>query len=106
MMLSEPIIELVGIEKSFKKGDRQELLVLNNINLTMYEGEIIAILGKSGSGKSTLLRIIAGLIESSAGTVYYRGQPVTSQVRGISMVFQTFARLPWLTFLQNIEFRL
>src|SRR5262245_52229927 len=99
----EPIIEVVKVQKSFKKGDRQELLVLSDINLRIYEGEIIAILGKSGSGKSTLLRIIAGLIDSSGGTVYYRGRPVRGPVRGISMVFQTFALLPWLTVLQNVE---
>lgn len=102
-MLLEPIIEVKHVQKSFKKGDRQELLVLNDINLRMYEGEIIAILGKSGSGKSTLLRIIAGLISPSGGGVYYRGQPVKGPVRGISMVFQTFALLPWMTVLQNVE---
>lgn len=102
--MSEPIIEIVSVQKSFKKGDdRQELLVLDNINLKMYEGEIIAILGKSGSGKSTLLRIIAGLISSSSGTVYYRGKAIIGPMRGISMVFQTFALLPWLTVLQNVE---
>lgn len=101
--MAEPIIEIVKVQKSFKKGDRQELLVLDNINLKMYEGEIIAILGKSGSGKSTLLRIIAGLIEASGGNVYYRGKAVQGPVRGISMVFQTFALLPWLTVLQNVE---
>ena len=101
--MSEPIIEVMNIQKSFKTGDRQELLVLDDINLRMYEGEIVAILGKSGSGKSTLMRIIAGLIEPTSGTVFYRGRPVNRPVRGISMVFQTFALLPWLTVLQNVE---
>jgi NitT/TauT family transport system ATP-binding protein len=101
--MPDPIIEVVNIEKSFKQGDRQELLVLNDINLKIYEGEIIAVLGKSGSGKSTLLRVIAGLIEPSGGDVYYRGKPVYEPVRGISMVFQSFALLPWLTVLQNVE---
>lgn len=101
--MSEPVIEVSSIQKSFKKGDRQELLVLHDINLKVYEGEIIAILGKSGSGKSTLLRIIAGLINSSGGNVYYRGKTVTGPQRGISMVFQSFALLPWLTVLQNVE---
>ncbi len=101
--MSGPIIEVVDIQKSFKTGDRQELLVLDDINLRIYEGEIVAILGKSGSGKSTLLRIIAGLIQPSHGNVYYRGRLVNRPVRGISMVFQTFALLPWLTVLQNVE---
>jgi NitT/TauT family transport system ATP-binding protein len=101
--MSTPIIEVMNIRKSFKKGDRQELLVLDDINLKIYEGEIIAILGKSGSGKSTLLRIMAGLLESSGGAVCYRGKPVVEPMRGISMVFQSFALLPWLTVLQNVE---
>jgi NitT/TauT family transport system ATP-binding protein len=101
--MADPIIEVVNIQKSFKKSGSQELLVLNDINLKIYEGEIIAILGKSGSGKSTLLRIIAGLIASSSGKVYYRGKLVGNPVHGISMVFQTFALLPWLTVLQNVE---
>jgi len=100
---SSPILEIVDIKKRFKKGDRQELLVLDQINFRMYEGEIVAILGKSGSGKSTLLRILAGLVRPSEGTVFYRSQPVYNPVRGISMVFQTFALLPWLTVLQNVE---
>lgn len=102
-MLPRPIIEVIEVQKSFKKNDKQDLLVLQNINLRMYEGEIIAILGKSGSGKSTLLRIIAGLITASNGSAYYRGKPVNGPVRGIAMVFQTFALLPWLTVLQNVE---
>lgn len=101
--MSEPIIEIIDVRKSFRTGDRQELLVLNDINLRMYEGEIIAILGKSGSGKSTLMRIIAGLIGATSGSVSYRGRTVSGPARGISMVFQTFALLPWLTVLQNVE---
>jgi NitT/TauT family transport system ATP-binding protein len=100
---TSPIIEVVNVCKSFKTGDRQELVALDSINFRMNAGEIVAILGKSGSGKSTLLRTIAGLSNPSEGTVFYRGQPVFGPVRGISMVFQTFALLPWLTVLQNVE---
>jgi len=101
--MSDPIIELSNIKKSFRKGDRQELLALDDVNFKMHEGEIVAILGKSGSGKSTLLRIIAGLMAPTNGNVYYRGKDVVSPVRGIAMVFQSFALLPWLTVLQNVE---
>ena len=101
--MSEPIIEIVNVQKFYKTGDRQERLVLDHINFRMYEGEIVAVLGKSGSGKSTLLRIISGLSLPSFGTVYYRGKIVNNPVRGIGMVFQTFALLPWLTVLQNVE---
>lgn len=102
-MNNATLIEVKNVHKTFKKGDRQELLVLENINFRMDEGEIVAILGKSGSGKSTLLRILAGLIQPSQGNVFYRGNPVIGPARGISMVFQTFALLPWLTVLQNVE---
>jgi len=101
--IASPIIEVVNVQKSFRKGDRQELQVLKNVNFRMYEGEIIAILGKSGSGKSTLLRILAGLIQPTEGTVIYRGRSVLAPARGISMVFQNFALLPWLTVMQNVE---
>lgn len=97
------LIEIVGVQKSFKKGERQELLVLQDVNFRMKEGEIVAILGKSGSGKSTLLRIIAGLVAPTAGEVSYRGRSVHGPVRGTSLVFQNFALLPWLTVLQNVE---
>lgn len=97
------VIEIKNVSKSFKKDRTQELLVLRDINLTLHEGEIVALLGKSGSGKSTLLRILAGLIEPSKGQVFYRGENVTGPVRGISMVFQHFALMPWLTVLQNVE---
>lgn len=101
--MTEPIIEVVKVQKSYRKSERQELLVLSDIDFHMYEGEIVAILGKSGSGKSTLLRIIAGLDHPSQGIVQYRGKAVHGPVRGVSMVFQTFALLPWLTVLQNVE---
>jgi NitT/TauT family transport system ATP-binding protein len=98
-----PLIEVIDVQKSFKKGERQELQVLQDVNFRMNEGEIVAILGKSGSGKSTLLRIIAGLVAPTSGKVFYRGKSVSDPVRGISMVFQNFALLPWLTVLQNVE---
>lgn len=100
---SAPLIDVVNVCKRFKTGERQDLLVLDDVNFRMKEGEIVALLGKSGSGKSTLLRVIAGLMQPSSGTVYYRGKPVQGPARGISMVFQTFALLPWLTVLQNVE---
>ncbi|EKD75051.1 MAG: hypothetical protein ACD_44C00242G0003 [uncultured bacterium] len=97
------IIELNAINKSFQQAERQELLVLDNINFKLHEGEIVALLGKSGSGKSTLLRIIAGLIPASSGDVWYRERPVKGPVYGMAMVFQSFALLPWLTVLENVE---
>lgn len=101
--MAEPIIVIENLRKSFRKPSDQHLLVLEDVNFKLEEGEIVALLGKSGSGKSTLLRIIAGLIAPSSGTVTYRGKPVTSPVSGIAMVFQSFALMPWLNVLENVE---
>lgn len=101
--IKKNLIETVGVKKSFKKSDHQELLVLDDVNFILQENEIVALLGRSGSGKSTLLRIISGLIPPTAGEVIYAGRPVTGPVKGMAMVFQSFALLPWLTVLQNVE---
>jgi NitT/TauT family transport system ATP-binding protein len=101
--MSEPIIKIDNLYKAYKKAATQDLLVLDNVSFTLNEGELVALLGKSGSGKSTLLRIIAGLIEPTSGSVMYRGNAVNEPVEGISMVFQSFALLPWLTVLENVE---
>lgn len=101
--MSEPIIRIENCRKSFKKASKQDLLVLEDVNFSLQEGEIVALLGKSGSGKSTLLRIIAGLLPPSSGKVHYRNQAVTGPVPGVAMVFQSFALMPWLTVLENVE---
>jgi NitT/TauT family transport system ATP-binding protein len=98
-----PILDVAGVAKSFRKPDGDELVVLDNVNLTLRAGEIVGLLGRSGSGKSTLLRLIAGLDEVSAGHVSYLGTEVAGPAAGISMVFQGFALFPWLTVLQNVE---
>ena len=97
------LLDVQHVKKSFKNPDKQELLVIDNVNLVLHQGEIVALLGQSGSGKSTLLRIIAGLTAPSNGEVLYQNQPVTGPVPGISMVFQSFALMPWLTVLENVE---
>ena len=103
MYNSETIIHIEHLRKAYKKAATQDLLVLEDVNFKLREGEIVALLGKSGSGKSTLLRIIAGLVSPTSGQVSYRGQPVTKPVKGIAMVFQSFALMPWLTVLENVE---
>jgi NitT/TauT family transport system ATP-binding protein len=100
----QSIIEATGVTKSFDlPGKNNKLSVLSNIDFTLHEGEVVALLGKSGSGKSTLLRILAGLTPPSSGQVLYRGQPLTGPNPGVAMVFQSFALSPWLTVQQNVE---
>src|SRR5467141_1168310 len=98
-----PLLDVQGCCKSFRKPDGDELVVLENVNLTLRPGEIVGLLGRSGSGKSTLLRAIAGLDKPSAGVVNYLGHPVTGPAAGIAMVFQSFALFPWLTVLENVQ---
>jgi NitT/TauT family transport system ATP-binding protein len=97
------IITADSVTKAFTTPDGGALPVLDGVSFTLAEGEIVALLGKSGSGKSTLLRCVAGLIAPSSGLVSYRGTPLTGANPGVSMVFQTFALLPWLTVQQNVE---
>jgi NitT/TauT family transport system ATP-binding protein len=99
----QPIIEAIDIKKSFKQSDRQDLLVLDHLNFKLYPNEIVALLGKSGSGKSTLLRIIGGLTKPSGGRILYRGQPIAEPIKSLAMIFQSFALMPWITVLQNVE---
>ena len=98
-----PLLRARGISKTYRTPDHIGRLVLERIDFTLNEGEIVAILGKSGSGKSTFLRILAGLVVPSDGQVVYRGRPVSEPVNGIAMVFQSFALFPWLTVLGNVE---
>jgi NitT/TauT family transport system ATP-binding protein len=97
------LLEVRQVRKAFRKPGGGELVVLDDVNLSLREGEIIGLLGRSGSGKSTLLRIVAGLINPSAGEVRYEGKPLDGPADGIAMVFQTFALFPWLTVLENAE---
>ncbi len=99
----KPIIEGSHIFKSFVPPSGGEpLLVLKDINLNLYEGEVLALLGRSGSGKSTLLRILAGLIPASEGQVLYNSQPIQGPNQNVTMIFQSFALLPWLTVEENV----
>ncbi|MCO8381554.1 ATP-binding cassette domain-containing protein, partial [Burkholderia cenocepacia] len=85
--LGEEILRVEHVNRGFNKT-QGELLVLDDANLSLREGEIVGLLGRSGSGKSTLLRIIAGLIEPTGGEVTYLGKPLRGPAEGVAMVFQ------------------
>ncbi len=101
-MDKKTILDLKNVSKTFNIKGSTETVILENINLTVKEGEFIAILGPSGSGKSTLLRIISGLIPPSKGTISYLGKDIQGINPGVAMVFQSFALFPWLTVLENV----
>ncbi|PPQ35102.1 ABC transporter ATP-binding protein [Rhodopila globiformis] len=97
------LIDVKGCRQAYHKDASADLVVLEDVNLTLREGEIVALLGRSGSGKSTLLRIVSGLLKPTAGNVTWRGRPVTGPTDGVAMVFQSFALFPWLTVQENVE---
>ena len=105
------LIDLRNINKTYRNGD-QELKVLKNINLTVEEGEFVAIMGPSGSGKSTLMNIIGMLDRPSTGEYFLENEDVANlgdkklaKVRNnqIGYVFQQFFLLSKLNALQNVE---
>jgi phospholipid/cholesterol/gamma-HCH transport system ATP-binding protein len=103
----KPLIELKGICKTFGNN-----MILDHLDLTLYQGEGLVIIGPSGTGKSTILRIIAGLLAPDAGEVYIKGQKREGLVEdghdpiGISMVFQQSALFDSLTVEENVGFML
>jgi NitT/TauT family transport system ATP-binding protein len=103
MTTTTPLLKLDHVSMAFPAAEKGNIRVLEDINLELRQGEIVALLGKSGCGKSTILRITCGLSKPSQGTVLYHGKKVSSVVPGINMVFQTFALFPWLNVLQNVE---
>jgi NitT/TauT family transport system ATP-binding protein len=102
-METPTLLDVHEVRRAFPKPGGGELLVLDGINFSLVQGEIVGLLGRSGSGKSTLLRLIAGLARPNGGNVMYLGRPVEGPADGISMVFQSFALFPWLTVLENVE---
>lgn len=98
-----PLLQLQKVRKAFPKPEGQELLVLDDVDFQLNQGEIVALLGKSGSGKSTLLRIMSGLMKPTSGQVFFKNDLVHGPIRGITLLFQHVALMPWLTVLENVE---
>jgi NitT/TauT family transport system ATP-binding protein len=99
------MIQVEHVSLSFPK-EKGSLPVLNDVSMSAYQNEFVALTGPSGCGKSTLLRIIAGLIHSSSGTVKFKDQVITGPRHELAMIFQTFVLLPWKTSLDNVMFGL
>jgi NitT/TauT family transport system ATP-binding protein len=101
--MSAALLDVRELRQSFPRADGGEHLVLDGVELSLAQGQVVGLLGRTGSGKSTLLRLIAGLAQPSGGTVTYLGERVTGPAPGIAMVFQSFALFPWLTVLENVQ---
>ena len=106
----QPIIRVRHLRKEYPTGD-ESVVVLKDINLDIYRGELMCIFGTSGSGKSTLLNQLAGLEKPTAGEIYIGGVPVTRlkeealatfRQQHIGFVFQSYNLLPFMTAEENV----
>ena len=100
----QPLVELRGISKRFSNG----VLACDRVDLQVYKGQVLALLGENGAGKSTLMNILSGLVQPSAGEILVDGETVSlatgrdALALGISMVHQHFALVPPMTVGQNV----
>ncbi len=96
------MIVVSSLEKTYATRGRTQVHALAGISLEIGAGEFITIVGQSGCGKTTLLKILAGLLQRSAGSVTLRGRPVDEPSRDIGIVFQDPVLLPWRTVFDNV----
>lgn len=99
-------IELQNISKSFEKPGQGEILVLDEIDVSIEDGAFISLLGPSGCGKTTLMNIVAGLIEADGGTLLRDGREITPADLSQGYIFQEPRLLNWKTVYENVEFAL
>jgi NitT/TauT family transport system ATP-binding protein len=99
-------IEFRGLTKIFEQENGRNVPVIDELDLSISEGEFVVFVGPSGCGKTTVMRMVGGLETPTTGDVLLKGQPVTGPSREKGMVFQSYSSFPWLTVLSNIRFGL
>ncbi|KAB1910009.1 ABC transporter ATP-binding protein [Micromonospora sp. AMSO1212t] len=98
------LLEIAGVGKTYRARERT-VEVLTAVDLSVSEGEFVALVGPSGCGKTTLLKIVAGLLPATTGQVRFDGRPVTEPPAGLGVVFQEYGRslYAWKTVRRNVE---
>jgi NitT/TauT family transport system ATP-binding protein len=99
---SSTAVSVNGVTKRFGAADTNQVVALDDVSLTVPDGQLVALLGPSGCGKSTLLRIIGGLLTPTEGSASVYGNEVTEPSELTGMMFQRPVLFPWLTALENI----
>ena len=109
--LPMPMVEIAGLRKTYRRG-REEVAVLDGIDLAIREGEFLALMGPSGSGKTTLMNLVAGIDRASAGALRVAGTDLARLSEGelarwrrshVGYVFQTYNLIPVLSAVANVE---
>ena len=109
--MAEPIIQINGLRKVYKIGN-EKVVALDNIDLTIYKGEICCLLGTSGSGKSTLLNMMAGLEKPTRGSIVMSNAKINEMTEkqlavfrqaNVGFVFQSYNLLATMTALENVS---
>jgi NitT/TauT family transport system ATP-binding protein len=108
--MSNPVdsrmIELVHVNRSFKRADGQVVKAVQDVSVVVAEGEFVCLVGPSGCGKSTLLQMVAGLLEPSDGGIAVAGKEISGPGRERGMVFQKDSVFPWMRVIDNVEYGL
>jgi NitT/TauT family transport system ATP-binding protein len=97
-------VQVQSLGKVFGAPSPKTVPALQDVNLSVEDGEFVTLVGASGCGKSTLLRILAGLETHTSGAVHCNGAPITGPGADRAMVFQHYSLYPWLTVMENIKF--
>src|SRR5215213_7648999 len=97
-------LKIADITMKYRSRRGAEVTAIDDLSLAVADREFISIVGPSGCGKSTLLRVIAGLVEPSAGEVFLNGRRIDGPGADRGMVFQSYTLFPWLTVQGNVEF--
>lgn len=96
------MIEIQGLSTTYRTREGESIRALQDIHLSIGDGEFVTVVGPSGCGKSTMLKILAGILRPSRGAVSIAGEKQSGPSRRVGVVFQSPVLLPWRTIIENV----